>query len=70
MFKITVLITIMIIIIIVIHNINSIKTDLFNAFFSIPHTCHFETRPSPVSKIGGNAVGAQFLQLYHKKRVR
>ena len=69
MFKITVLIIITIIIIIVIHNINSIKTDLFNAFFSIPHTCHFETRPSPVSKIG-NAVGAQFLQLYHKKRVR
>ena len=30
------------------------------------HTCHFETRPSPLSKIGENAFGAHFLQLYRK----
>ena len=43
------------------------KNRFFNAFFSLPHTCHFQTRPSPVSKIGGNAVGAQFLQLITTK---
>ena len=32
----------------------------------LPHRCHFETRPSPLSKIGGNAFGAHFLKLYHK----
>ena len=35
-------------------------------FFSLPHTCHFETRPNPLSKIGGNAFGAHFLLLYRK----
>ena len=49
-----------------IHNINSVKTDFFNAFFSLPYTSHFETRPNPVSKIGGNTFGAHFLQFYHK----
>ena len=32
----------------------------------LPHVCHFETRPSPLSEIGGNAFGAHFLQLYRK----
>ena len=29
-------------------------------------TFYFETRPSPLSKIGENAFGAHFLQLYRK----
>ena len=28
--------------------------------------CHFEIRPSPVSKMGENAFGAHFLQLYRE----
>ena len=32
------------------------------------HICHFETRPSPLSKIGENAFGAHFLQLYRKNK--
>ena len=35
-------------------------------FLSLPHTCHFETHPNPLSKIGGNAFGAHFLLLYRK----
>ena len=37
-----------------------------NPFLPLPHTCHFETRPSPLSKLGGNSFGAHFMQLYHK----
>ena len=42
------------------------KNGLFNASFPLPHTCHFETRPSLLSKIGRYAFGAHFLQLYCK----
>ena len=35
-----------------------------------PYTCHFETRPSPLSKLGGNAFGAHFLLLYRKNEYR
>ena len=44
------------------------KNGFFNAFFPLSHTCHFEIRPSPLSKIGGNACGAHFLRmlLYRK----
>ena len=38
----------------------------FNAFFFLSHICHFETRPSPFSNIGGNAFGAHILELYGK----
>ena len=40
-----------------------------NGFFItqlFPFTCHFESRPSPLSNIGENAFGAHFLQLYGK----
>ena len=40
-----------------------------NGFFITqlsPFTCHFESRPSPLSNIGENAFGAHFLQLYRK----
>ena len=33
---------------------------------SLSHTFYFETRPIPLSKIGENAFGAHFLQLYRK----
>ena len=39
---------------------------VFNTFFPISRTFNFETRPSPLSKIGENAFGAHFLQLYRK----
>ena len=39
---------------------------MFNTFFPLSHTFYFETRPSPLSKIGENAFGAHFLQLYRK----
>ena len=42
------------------------KTGFFNTFFPLWHTFNFETRPSPLSKIGENAFGAHFLQLYRK----
>ena len=42
------------------------KNGFFNAFFPLSHTFYFETRPSPLSKIGENAFGAHFLQLYRK----
>ena len=32
------------------------KNGFFSAFFHLPHTCHFETRPSPLSKLFKNAV--------------
>ena len=44
-------------------DVNSIKTDFL--ILSSPFH-HFETRPSPLSKIGENALGAHFLQLYRK----
>ena len=42
------------------------KNGFFNAFFPLSHTFYFETRPSPLSKLGENAFGAHFLQLYRK----
>ena len=42
------------------------KNRFFNTFFPLSHTCHFETRPSPLSKMKENAFGARFLQLYRK----
>ena len=45
---------------------NSEKTDFFNTFFPLSHTFYFETRPSPLSKIGENAFGAHSLQNYRK----
>ena len=38
----------------------------FSTFFLLSHTCHFETRPSSLSKIGENAFGAHFLKFYRK----
>ena len=38
------------------------------AFFPLPHKCHFRTRPIPLSKIGGNAICARFLQLYRQNQ--
>ena len=43
------------------------KNGFFITFFPLSHTCHFESRPSPLSNIGENACGAHFLQLYRKK---
>ena len=42
------------------------KNGFFITFFPLSHTCHFESRPSPLSKIGENACGTHFLQLYRK----
>ena len=42
------------------------KSGFFNTFFPLSHTFYFETRHSPLSKIGENAFGAHFLQLYRK----
>ena len=42
------------------------KNRFFNTFFPLLHTFYFETRPSPLSKLGENAFGAHFLQLYRK----
>ena len=42
------------------------KNGFLNTFFPLSHTFCFETRPSPLSKIGENAFGAHFLQLYRK----
>ena len=42
------------------------KNGFFNTFSPLSHTFYFETRPSPLSKIGENAFGAHFLQLYRK----
>ena len=42
------------------------KNRFFNTFFPLSHTFYFETRPSPLSKIGENAFGAHVLQLYRK----
>ena len=39
---------------------------VFNTFFPLSRTFYFETRPSPLSKIGENAFGEHFLQLYSK----
>ena len=47
-------------------DVNSVKTDFFNTFFPLSHTFFFETRPSPLSKLGESAFGAHFLQLYRK----
>ena len=47
-------------------DVNSVKTDFFKTFFLLSHTCHFETRPSPLSKIGENAFGTHFLKFYRK----
>ena len=46
------------------------KNRFFNAFLPLSHTFYFETRPSPLSKIGENAFGAHFLQLYRKNEHR
>ena len=43
------------------------KNRFFNTFFPLSHTFYFETRPSPLSKIGENAFGAHFLQLYRNE---
>ena len=42
------------------------KNGFYNTFFPLWHTFNFETLPSPLSKIGENAFGAHFLQLYRK----
>ena len=42
------------------------KKGFFNTFFPLSNTFYFETRPSPLSKIGENAFAAHFLQLYRK----
>ena len=42
------------------------KNGFLNTFFPLSHTFYFETRPSPLSKIGENAFGAHFLHLYRK----
>ena len=42
------------------------KNGFFTTFVPLSHTFYFETRPSPLSKIEGNAFGAHFLQLYRK----
>ena len=42
------------------------KNGFFITFFPLSHTCYFESRPSPLSKIGENAFGEHFLQLYGK----
>ena len=42
------------------------KNGFFNTFFPLSQTFYFETRSSPLSKIGENALGAHFLQLYRK----
>ena len=42
------------------------KNGFFNTSFHLSHTFYFETRPSPLSKIGENAFGAHFLQRYRK----
>ena len=42
------------------------KNGIFNTFFPLSRTFYFETRPSPLSKIGESAFGAHFLQLYRK----
>ena len=47
-------------------DVNSVNNGFFNTFFPLSHTLYFETRPSPLSKIGENAFGAHFLQLYRK----
>ena len=47
-------------------DVNSVKTDFLKTFFPLSHTFYFETRPSPLSKIGENAFGTHFLQLYRK----
>ena len=47
-------------------DVNSVNTDFLNTFFPLSHTWHFETCPSPLSKIGENVFGAHFLQLYCK----
>ena len=39
---------------------------VFNTFFPLSRTFYFETRPSPLSKIGENAFGEHFLPLYRK----
>ena len=41
-----------------VHNVSSTRVAA--------HTFYFETRPSPLSKIGENAFGAHFLQFYRK----
>ena len=42
------------------------KNRFFNSLFPLSHTFYFETRPSPLSKLGENAFGSHFLQLYRK----
>ena len=42
------------------------KNGFFITFFALSHTCHFESRSSPLSKIGENACGAHFLLRYGK----
>ena len=41
-----------------VHNVSSTRVAA--------HTFYFETRPSPLSKIGENAFDVHFLQLYRK----
>ena len=47
-------------------DLNSVKTDLLILSSPLSQTFYFETRSSPLSKIGENAFGALFLQLYRK----
>ena len=42
------------------------KNGVFNTFFPLSRTFYFETCSGPLSKIGENAFGAHFLQLYRK----
>ena len=42
------------------------KNGVFNTLFPLSRTFYFKTRPNPLSKIGENAFGAHFLQLYRK----
>ena len=47
-------------------DVNSVKTDFLILSSSFHIHSYFETRPSPLSKIGENAFDAHPLQLYRK----
>ena len=47
-------------------DVNSVKTDFFNTFLPFHIHSILKPAPSPLSKIGENAFGAHFLQLYRK----
>ena len=59
------------------HSAKIFELPITRTFFDFPWrfelsgvdcTCHFETRPSPLPEIGGNAFGAHFLQLCSKNQ--